>query len=110
LTNFDIEILFSYYGAGAKPQAAIVGARYSYIAGDFAWTCVSVDDCVDPAVYTGLAGSSTFTGTKVRPFKLRSSVTFVKVSNTGTKLFVPPAPQLINPIPNDVWYPFNIPT
>ncbi|KAI8911712.1 hypothetical protein EDD86DRAFT_245973 [Gorgonomyces haynaldii] len=110
VTSFDVEILYSYYGAAAKPQPAIVGIKYSYTTGTYRWFCENPSYCVDPNTYTSGSSAMGNIGTVTKPFQIRSSISFVKVSNVASKLFVPPAPQLINPIPNDVWYPFNIPT
>jgi tectonic-1/3 len=109
LTNFDIEILYAKLGAATNPQSAIVGVRYKYTPGTFGWICDTPSDCVDPALYSGGAENTANIGLTAKPYKLRSSVTFAKVSENVAKLYVPPAPRLINPIPNDIWYPFNIP-
>ena len=101
--------MYSHFGAAKKAQAGIIGVRYSYIGGKFSWYCKDPSYCADPQVYSGAPTDATRIGAAVKPFRIRSSVSFVKVNNAA-KLFVPPAPQLINPLPADVWYPFNIPT
>ncbi|KAK5664635.1 hypothetical protein QVD99_008186 [Batrachochytrium dendrobatidis] len=105
LTGFDIQVLYTHLGVLTNPQRAIVGVRYSYTSGKFQWRCITPTDCVDPATY-GAASSGV--GTSTQTFRIRSSVSFVKVDSVGTALFSPPAPRLFTQLPNDIWYPFNL--
>jgi hypothetical protein len=68
--------------------------RYAYVAGQFQWTCIEPSDCVDPRAYLSPSISNTF-GLIPKPFQIRSSVTFVKVEKTASKLYVPPGNYLI---------------
>ncbi|KAJ3270114.1 Tectonic-3 [Terramyces sp. JEL0728] len=110
LTSFNVEFLYSSYGSTTHPQHAIVGARYSYTPGTFGWTCDSVRDCVDPNIYS--AGTETITniGTASKPFQLSSTVSFVQVSTLTSSLYIPPPPKIYAELPDDIWYPFSIPT
>jgi hypothetical protein len=110
LTSFDVQFLYTSYGISSNPQMAIVGARYSYTSGSFSWRCLNQDDCVDPNLYKGQMENPANIGQTSRPYSIRSSVSFVKVATIGTNLYTPPLPRIYPVLPNDVWYPFNIPT
>ncbi|KAI8899878.1 hypothetical protein BC833DRAFT_331467 [Globomyces pollinis-pini] len=111
LTSFDIQFLYTFYGSETNPQRAIVGARFSYTSGSFQWECKTRSNCVDPSTYSspGSEAASNI-GTVPQPFPIRSSVSFVRVSTTGSKLFTPPPPKVFGEIPDDIWYPFKIPS
>ncbi|KAJ3260839.1 Tectonic-1 [Boothiomyces macroporosus] len=110
LTSFNVEFLYSSYGSTSDPQQAIVGARYSYTSGTFEWTCESVQDCVDPNIYVSGSESQSNIGTVKKPFQLSSTVSFVQVSTLTLQLYVPPPPKIYAELPDDIWYPFSIPT
>ena len=110
LTEFKVEFLYSAYGIASNPQLAIVGARYSYTVGSFSWSCDSNTDCVDPSVYTTGTENINNVGSATRPFQIKSSVTFVRVSTVGTSIYNPSPPSVFAALPDDIWYPFNIPS
>ncbi|KAJ3303109.1 Tectonic-1 [Kappamyces sp. JEL0829] len=97
LTDFDIQFLYTALGSSANPQYAIVGARYQYTSGTFQWRCKTNAACTNY-------------NTATLPFPIRNSVSFVLVSTTGTNLYSPPAPQIWATLPDDVWYPFQVPS
>ncbi|KAL2919940.1 hypothetical protein HK105_200006 [Polyrhizophydium stewartii] len=105
LTDFDVQVLYTYYGSSLGPQAAIVGVRFNYVKGQFQWRCLSPADCVNPSTY-GLASATP--GSTPQRFRIRSSVSFVRVSTVGTSLYSPPAPRLVAQLPDDIWYPFTL--
>eukprot|EP00842_Homolaphlyctis_polyrhiza_P002965 jgi/Hompol1/366/HPOL_005296-RA len=105
LTQFSIQILYTLAGSQTNPQRAIVGVKYAYTSGSFTWRCLSQADCVDPTVYGAASSSSAAT----QPFRIRSTVSFLRVAGIGTTVYSPPAPQLVAKLPDDIWYPFSIP-
>ncbi|KAH6598401.1 hypothetical protein BASA61_002871 [Batrachochytrium salamandrivorans] len=107
LTDFGIQVLYTHYGATDHPQRAIVGVRYTYTAGKFQWRCLTPQDCVDPTVY-GAPAVAGGVSNSLQAFRIRSSVSFVRVSGVGTALFSPPAPRIAAQLPSDIWYPFNL--
>lgn len=108
LTQFGIEFLYTLLGSVSNPQRVIVGARYSYTTGTFQWRCKTPRDCVDPAIYTGGTEASANAGLSSRPFPIKSFISFVKVDGES-QLWTPLPPRIFAQLPNDVWYPFNIP-
>ncbi|KAI8923874.1 hypothetical protein BC831DRAFT_468969 [Entophlyctis helioformis] len=108
LTEFGIQVLYTYVGSRTNPQRAIVGMRFSYTAGKFEWRCLSQTDCVNPTTAHGAPAASAGVGINPQNFRIRSTVSFVQVPNVGTSLFSPPAPRLMAQVADDLWYPFRI--
>jgi hypothetical protein len=48
-------------------------------------------------------------GSRKQKFRIRSSVSFVKIPDGKARPFVPPPPRLVPMLPDDVFYPFKIP-
>jgi hypothetical protein len=110
LTEFNVQILYTAYGISTNPQLGIVGLRFSYVSGSFSWRCEENNDCIDPNVFTGAASDNNNIGLKPKPYNLRSSVTFKRVSSGGPSPYTPPPPRIYAVLPDDIWYPFNIPS
>jgi hypothetical protein len=91
ITEFNVELLITNIGNHANPQPAVVGVRFEYVLGSFQYSCSS-PNCQ--------------TATGPQAFTIRSTATFVRIGNTAS-LFVPQAPQLIPPLPSDIFYPFQ---
>ena len=109
LTSFDVQFLYSTYGSVNNPQYAIVGARYSSTFGNMQWKCAQKSDCVDNVNdYQNAAFAAGNVGSASRPFMIRNSVTFVKVSTVGSSLYTPASPQIWATLPDDIWYPFFV--
>ena len=109
LTEFKVEFLYSAYGIASNPQLAVVGARYSYTTGSFSWICNSNSDCIDPQVYTTGTENVNNIGITVKPFQIKSSVSFVRIGSSSTP-YSSDSPSLISAMPDGIWYPFNIPS
>ncbi|KAJ3281566.1 Tectonic-1, partial [Blyttiomyces sp. JEL0837] len=103
LTEVDMQFLTADLGTSVNPQTAIIGARVVLTYGTFTYRCMNPDDCRGNNI--GSNGNE-----KLQKFRLRNSVTFVKVSTGGAQPYVPPAPRLLPLLPDDLFYPFNLPT
>ncbi len=106
LTEFGIEFLVANFGSVDNPQQGIVGARYNYVSGSFQYRCLQTLDCVTPSTLDP-ALTAVVPGATAQPFRLKSTVSFVQVEMDRTT-FVPPPPRLIPPLPNDIFYPFQL--
>ncbi|KAI9093126.1 hypothetical protein DFS34DRAFT_274252 [Phlyctochytrium arcticum] len=91
LTNVNIEFLIADVGISTSPQPNIIGARFRPTLGSFSWSCANVIDCL----------SST------QPFHIASTVTFLYVRGPP-EMVLPPPPQLVKGLPDDIFYPFQI--
>ncbi len=106
LTEFGIEFLVANFGSVDNPQQGIVGARYNYVAGSFQYRCLQPLDCVTPSALDPALGAAV-PGSVAQPFRIKSTISFVPVQADRTTL-VPPPPRLIPPLPNDIFYPFQL--
>jgi len=95
LIESKLEILWSDFGSITDPQPGIIAARVVYTGGNLLIECEKPSDCTNP-------------GAKKFPFRIKSSVEFFKITYGSVAMFVPPPPRLIPPIPNDVFYPFEL--
>ena len=105
LTEFDIQILYSEFGSIDNPQKGIVGIRYNYVSGSISYQCIDPVQCADISTLKGSGTSAS--GTNAQSFRIKSTVSFVEVATDKTS-FVPPPPRLVPPLPEDVFYPFNL--
>ncbi|KAI9204739.1 uncharacterized protein BJ171DRAFT_599138 [Polychytrium aggregatum] len=94
LTELDVQVVYSDAGSKYEPQNTIVGVRVQYVSGRFQYRCLKVQDCLNLG--------------QVQPFRIRNTVTFVPLSNAEPLMFVPPPPNLFPPIPDDLFYPFQL--
>ena len=105
LTEFNMEFLTAKFGSTSNPQLGIVGARYSYTSGSISYRCLNSLDCIKPSDL--ITGGSNTPGATPQLFRIKSTVSFVPISDDPS-LVVPPAPRLIPPLPNDIFYPFSL--
>lgn len=91
LTEFNIQFLTLPIGTVSNPQMVILGARYEFISGQFSFRCV---------------GSSCFNDKQPQKFTIRSSITFVRASNSGFTSSSSSSSLNTISIPSDVFYPF----
>ncbi|KND01191.1 uncharacterized protein SPPG_04281 [Spizellomyces punctatus DAOM BR117] len=96
LTSIFIDFLVADTGTTTSPQPSIIGARYRYTTGSFTYRCINPSDCLS-------LGSAT------QPFRISSAVSFVYVRQQP-EMVVPAPPRLVKPLPDDVFYPFHIPS
>ena len=95
LTHLDIQFLWADFGSSVNPQPAIIGVRVVYIPGTFKYSCSNNVDCAN-------------SGASAQNFFIRASASWIKVPEQKLSQFVPPAPRIIPPIPEDVFYPFKL--
>ncbi|KAI9340921.1 hypothetical protein BDR26DRAFT_343261 [Obelidium mucronatum] len=102
LTALDIQFITAKLGSSSNPQNVIIAARIIKTWGSFSYRCIHPNDC---RAVGGLLSS------KLQRFRVRAAVSFVGV-NGGVGIvqpFVPPPPRLIPLLPDDIFYPFNLP-
>lgn len=95
LKSAKIQFLWSDFGSQSNPQRGIISSRVLYESGSISIDCERPVDCVSP-------GNRTF------PFSLESAVEYYKVQGSRVEMFVPPPPRLIPPLPDDIFYPFQL--
>ncbi|KAJ3415305.1 Tectonic-2 [Chytridiales sp. JEL 0842] len=118
LTSIDIQFLTADLGSVSNPQQAIIGVRIVNSYSSLSYRCQQPEDCRS---YTNIVVNDTVAGTPIvngviappgsrkQKFRLRSSVSFVKIPDGKARPFVPPPPRLVPMLPDDVFYPFKIP-
>ena len=92
LSEFNIQFLYVPVGSVANPQNIIVGARYEFVAGQYAYRCSGLS-CLD-------------TTTSKQNFNIRSTVSFVKVKNSGFTSSSSTASLANVKVSTDIFYPF----
>ncbi|TPX69088.1 hypothetical protein SpCBS45565_g02726 [Spizellomyces sp. 'palustris'] len=100
LTSIFIDFLIADTGTTTSPQPSIIGARYRYTTGSFTYRCINPSDCLPATLSLGSA---------TQPFRISSAVSFVYVRQQP-EMVVPAPSRLVKPLPDDVFYPFHIPS
>ncbi|KAJ3290577.1 Tectonic-1 [Borealophlyctis nickersoniae] len=99
LTELDIQILTAPLGSKINPQPAILAMRINYVLGRFQYRCTTPLDCATVPVPPAT--------TPQQSFRIKTTVSFVEIENRP-EMLVPPAPRIVPPLPQDVFYPFKI--
>ncbi|KAJ3038145.1 Tectonic-1 [Rhizophlyctis rosea] len=96
LTHISITILTTPVGSLTSPNPTIIAVLITPHLGSFSYPCAN------PSLCTGTTAGST-----PHPFRISASVEFVEYK-VGAEMKVPVPPRLIPPVPDDVFYPFQI--
>ncbi|KAJ3031430.1 UNVERIFIED_CONTAM: Tectonic-3 [Siphonaria sp. JEL0065] len=102
LTALDVQFITAKLGSSSNPQNVIIAARVIKTWGSFSYRCMLPNDC---RAVGGILPN------RLQKFRVRATVTFIGV-NGGVGIvqpFVPPPPRLIPLLPDDIFYPFNLP-
>lgn len=92
LTELSIYVFYTDLRSQSNPQSSIVGAKFIYQPGAFSYKCSTPAACQNTA--------------KPQNFMIKSSVKWIKITDTDLKEYIPPPPPLLPKIPADVFYPF----
>ena len=93
LTTLNIQFITTNLGLKQNPQSSIIGVSVSATPGSFSYRCKKPSDCTNKSVK--------------QQFSLSSTVEFISDQQT-LSMFVPPAPNSIPTLPDDVFYPFKV--
>ncbi|KAJ3045824.1 Tectonic-1 [Rhizophlyctis rosea] len=96
LTQLSITILTTPVGSLDSPNPTIVAVLITPNLGSFTYPCTSPSRC------TGSTAGST-----AHPFRVTANVEFVEIKEPA-EMKVPAPPRLIPPVPDDVFYPFQL--
>ncbi|KAI8844692.1 hypothetical protein BJ741DRAFT_216953 [Chytriomyces cf. hyalinus JEL632] len=100
LTEINVEFITAKLGLNTNPQSAIIAARVTRTWGSFSYRCITPNDCrsVDGVLQS----------TKQK-FRVRAAVSFLDIGQ-APQAFAPPAPRLVPLLPDDIFYPFSLPS
>lgn len=96
LAGMDVEFLYTRVGEASNPQRKILAVRVSYPTDSWAFAREDVRTTTDAGGNTGK-----------QTFFVKTTVTWSEWKPIRAVDYIPPAPPLIPPMPNDLWYPFE---
>ncbi|KAJ3115750.1 ESCRT-II subunit protein snf8 [Phlyctochytrium bullatum] len=122
LTSLDIQVLIADFGSLKNPQPGIVGLKLQYTWSTLALRCLRPEDCQLLPPVSGPALVNASLGGGIDPsalppdaippkqkFRLRATVSFLRVPGQGVRPYVPPPPRVVPLLPDDIFYPFRLP-
>lgn len=96
LAGMDVEFLYTRVGEASNPQRKILAVRVSYPTDTWTFAREDVRTARDASGATGR-----------QTFLVKTTVTWSEWKPIRAVDYIPPAPPLIPPMPNDLWYPFE---